>query len=684
MAQSALGETRADYDAKIEIAKAKVSAAQQRLTEAKNSLEAAEELQSETNLALLDAQELFDSKSLTAIQKEQAVEAARIQVEQAQYNYDNTFISDPDWTAPTYQKEHTRTVTLTRQVEVRTLVPQVAQVQVKTLVPHTTVIATGGVKAEVFNRQGYNNAPPLPFQNEVPISTTTVQTINFNWGSGNILNSGRSEDVIVRFTGNLLVPEDNWYQFYSPADDGTQLNIAGMGVINDWRDKGGGGTISEPVWIRAGIFYPFTLHYYENGGGASVGFYTYTPQQGFSLVPETWIGSGAEQVTTYKEVTTLETVTTYEEVITYEEEIYYTYETYYTTELLLTEGTVDVKINEGGEATFVAPGGATFVSSNLRYEAIDNPNCGTNIRPKLQGNTIQLVADNSIWGDPCGGWYKHIVGTISYLGEPTAPLIKNPELLLLLKEPQSIYNDAVTEYGEAQASLENIFTELKTLQDKKIENQVKIDVAQNSVTIEEEELIVSQQELEAIPPFRDPAPTPEKTEEPAEEPTKNEPEPLPDPDETTAPEASQPELPVDVSTVDPQSLSAEQVSALVSVANEILENSEQGSEEYEEALDALFIAAEANDIELDPSLAAVPGLSAAVGAINFIGNVGADMSPKVREESEKIVLTAVVAVGAAVNAATGAALTASSTSAPASSSASAGGSGGTSSTGRKD
>ena len=35
------------------------------------------------------------------------------------------------------------------------------------------------------------------------------------------------------------------------------------------------------------------------------------------------------------------------------------------------------------------------------------------------------------------------------------------------------------------------------------------------------------------------------------------------------------------------------------------------------------------------------------------------MSPKVREESKKVVVTAVVAVGAAVNAATGAALTAS-------------------------
>ena len=85
----------------------------------------------------------------------------------------------------------------------------------RTQVATTTMIATGGVKAEVFNRNGYNNAPPLPTSNEVPISTQTVSTIDFNWGSDNILNSGRSEDVIVRFTANLLVPQDGYYQFYA-------------------------------------------------------------------------------------------------------------------------------------------------------------------------------------------------------------------------------------------------------------------------------------------------------------------------------------------------------------------------------------------------------------------------------------------------------------------------------------
>jgi hypothetical protein len=119
---------------------------------------------------------------------------------------------------------------------------------------------------------------------------------------------------------------------------------------------------------------------------------------------------------------------------------------------------------------------------------------------------------------------------------------------------------------------------------------------------------------------------------------------------------------VDPSTIDPTTLSAEEVSVLQEVAYETLAVSEQGSPEYEKALEQLWVAAEADDLEVDPALAAIPLLGdaavALTDALNFVGNVGADMSPKVREESEKIVVSAIVAVGAAVSAATGAATSA--------------------------
>jgi hypothetical protein len=112
------------------------------------------------------------------------------------------------------------------------------------------------------------------------------------------------------------------------------------------------------------------------------------------------------------------------------------------------------------------------------------------------------------------------------------------------------------------------------------------------------------------------------------------------------------------SELNPQELTTEQVVELKAAANETLANSEPGSPEYQEALDQLMVAAEADDIVVDPSLAAVPVLgNVAVGltnAVNFVGNVGADMSPKVREQSKKVVVSAVVAAGAAISAASGA------------------------------
>lgn len=575
--QEAFAETKEEYNAIVAEAQAKVDAAQVVLEQAEKELIVAQELQTQIFQAAEVAQEVLNNKKAVVEDKAQAVANARAAVEEAQNNYDNNLIEDLSWTPETHEVEYTR------------LVPQTEIVLVKTLVPHTTYTTTGGILAEVFNRQGYNNAPPLPTANEVPIYTTTVSEINFQWGSGQVLNSGRGEDVIVRFTGNLVVPTSKYYQFYTPADDGTKLSISGTQIINDWYDKGGGGSVSQPIFMESGTLHPFVLHYYENGGGANVWMYTYDPNIGFTITPSTWFATSIEETTTY------------EEVITYEEQTILVEEKFYVTEII--------------------------------------PN-------------------------------------------QVRPLIKNPELIVLIQSATETYNSAVINYDSASLEVSVATLELNGLLEKQTQNADIISLAQQNVTTKQEELNVLEQELQAIPPFRKPAPTPEKTEEPVKEPAEVIPKPIPEPVTPTTPEISKPELPVDIFTVDPQELSGEQVTALISVANEILNNSEQGSPEYEKALDALFVAAQADDIVLSEELAAIPGAEALIGAINFMGNVGADMSPKVREESKKIVVTAVVAVGAAVNAATGAALSAAAPSAAAS--ASAGGSGGTSRTRRKD
>jgi hypothetical protein len=127
---------------------------------------------------------------------------------------------------------------------------------------------------------------------------------------------------------------------------------------------------------------------------------------------------------------------------------------------------------------------------------------------------------------------------------------------------------------------------------------------------------------------------------------------------------------VDLQAVDPIQLTSEQATQLKEAALVVFETATEGSPEYQQALDALYLAAEQDDIVVDPGIANIPGVGQAAVALaniaNLFGNAGADMSPKVREKSKKIVITAVVAVGAAVNAATGAALMASAPSGPSS------------------
>ena len=702
----ALTQATSNYDAALAALNAQIQAtntARANLEIAQTNYSNAENLYNSATLNV-QAQELLtanakselDTSELNFLNAQQeltnatnANNQAQLNLQTAQSNYDTNLIPDPTWTAPTYQKENTRLVPYT-EIEI-----------VRTQVPTTTLIATGGVKAEVFNRQGYNNAPPLPTANEVPIHTETVSTIDFNWGSGQVLNSGRSEDVIIRFTGNLLVPKDGYYQFYAPADDGTKLEIAGMNVIDDWYNKGGGGTISDPVYIKAGIFYPFTFHYYEDGGGAAVGLYTYSPEQGFSVVPSTWMGSSAEQQTTYEEVIT------YEEVTKYREEIYYT------TEPLLVEGTLDVKINEGGQATFTAPEGAVFISSNLRYEAKDRPECGVDIQPNLQGNQITISANNSIWGDPCGGWYKHIIGTISYLGQPTAPLIKNPALLpaleeaqqeataaeqLLIKEEQETtvarealdtaeqaYSEAstelltnkskVTEAQEVLNTSSNAFNSAKTTKEQeeqtlstvqqteqttsatKTSTEQQYQTAKQETATSTQERTQAEQTLQtatstALTSYQVLSTEPQLDLTPIQQIIDTEP-PLPEP-EPEPEEQGSAEIPavienlmdINLAAVDPTELTEAQAEQLVAAALETFETAVEGSPEYEQALDALFLAAQQDDIQVDPTLASIPGVGEAAKAVvaifNLIGNVGADISPVARKEAQTLVVTTLV------------------------------------------
>ena len=129
------------------------------------------------------------------------------------------------------------------------------------------------------------------------------------------------------------------------------------------------------------------------------------------------------------------------------------------------------------------------------------------------------------------------------------------------------------------------------------------------------------------------------------------PEPKPEPQ--PEPQGS-PEIPtvitdlgqIDLQAVDPTELTPEQATQLVDAALVVFETATEGSPEYQQALDALYLAAQQDDIVVDPGIANIPGVGQAAVAIanvlNAIGNVGADISPKARKKAQTLVVTTLV------------------------------------------
>ena len=122
-----------------------------------------------------------------------------------------------------------------------------------------------------YNSDGSNSSP-----NGLGsvLSTGTISTISgFDWGSGQVLDSGRSDQVAVKVTGYITWPGTSGQQttvyFGIRADDGFVMNIDGTNVVQDWQQQGPGYWNSTGSLTRTGgQQYAITVWMYEWGGGA--------------------------------------------------------------------------------------------------------------------------------------------------------------------------------------------------------------------------------------------------------------------------------------------------------------------------------------------------------------------------------------------------------------------------------
>jgi chromosome segregation ATPase len=743
----------------LESSTAALSAANQTLTTAENNLFSAQQtlnqaqqnssyatasLQTSTQQKVATASELATALSTKNVAQQNFLGASS-NLNAAQNAYDTQLIQDPNWTPATQQVQRTRQV------------------------PVTTTTASGGLTAKVYNRNGYNNAPPLPTTSETPIYTTTVPKIEFQWGSGQVLNSGRSEDVIVQFTGNIVVPTSGYYRFYTPADDGTILYINNQLLINDWYDKGGGGSVSQQVYLTAGTAYPLNMYYYENGGGANVWLYYYQPTTGYQIVPAAWLGQQLTTTTTYvqetyytteiipnqiapliKDPAKLVLLNQAQAVYNDKYAVYQGATSSYNNELIDDQIAVDNLL--AAQSTYNAAVSAEQTAYNSLLAAqssYDGASIAINTAEQDVQDAMLALTDPSEYQQQMQSNYNIAAGNyessqLNYSNNSDALQVASNEQSAaqdiydnlidelvgpneLLTNSRTILEAAETTYDGAQSEVALKFALLQDTQVKNDQNQADLtnatifvktssqdysaaseqlsikqslkESAAAVLTVAENNALTSQQEVDTIAvklsqarattarafSFQESAKeTVSSTEETiktktekvatVEESIKNEILPtlkiavtkekqkqtIPIEGSKVIPVLLTPEnlMEINLKEVNPTELTVAQAEQLVKAALETFKTSEPGSPEYEQALDALYLAAEQDDIVLSEELAAIPGLAAAAELINFLGNAGADMSPARREEAQKIVVTAVVAAGVAVQAAASAATSA--------------------------
>ncbi len=318
-----------------------------------------------------------------------------------------------------------------------------------------------------------------------------------------------------------------------------------------------------------------------------------------------------------------------------------------------------IQFNEGDRVTISAPEGYVFDTPRAWYGSPTDPNCGADVSSvvaeyiagKASGD---FYADNGAFGDPCGGVYKVL--------RLSTPITAAPVVVIPTPEPTPTPTP----------------TETPVIIVPEPTPTPTPEPTVEPTPVPTEEPTVEPTPEPTIPSEGEPTPSPSPSETPSKEPTEVEPEPLPEPEQAETPEPeSEPELRVDEAVseianlveIKPEELTEAQVEQLVEAALVVFETAEQGSPAYEQALEALAVAAQADDPELPTELASIPLLGDVAGAaldvLNDLGNVGADMAPQVREQAEKTIIASVIAAQAAigaVSAATSAATSAASSS----------------------
>lgn len=516
----------------------------------------------------------------------------------------------------------------------------------------------------------YNNLPTSnPQRSDTAYNlckTTTLTKIENNWGGGDILGCG-DDRVLIHYTG-YITPTENITYLMNQADDGFYMDLNGSNVINNWTLKGCGGNWNS-VNLQAGRSYAIDAWFFEWGGGACSTLY-YQTSTGSGVVPASWYSNGAsapmihdpallselQRAQVYYDATLLANQQAEEDYqlaqASQQEAAQNSTSGYYQViDTAASLNSLSAELDVDQNTLNQAQSAYSQAELDLQTTQTQTDNARTiksSAQETLNEASVNLSTANSqLQAAEQDYNIQALKSQAAQTSYEEASLEVETNNTILLNYSQT-YNNSLNDLSTATSAETQASSDATeaAINKEEIENNLSTIETSNetSLNLAAEESSEVQASIDA-----------------ANEILNQPPAPLPEPEpegSTEIPAVIENLMDVDLNAVDPTELTEAQAEQLVEAALETFETATEGSPEYEQALDALYLAAEQDDIELSPELAAIPGLAGAVEVLNFLGNAGADMSPKVREESEKVVVTAVVATGAAIQAAAGAAASA--------------------------
>ena len=128
----------------------------------------------------------------------------------------------------------------------------------------------------------YNGAPPIP--PDMPmVASIPVATVDQDYDLYPL--GGLIDDFIVKYEGYITATELATVDLQCLADDGCIVIINGVTIIDEWWDKGTDGGVYQYTLVP-NVSLPFTVWYYENGGGAVIQLRWLFPNGEWNVVPE--------------------------------------------------------------------------------------------------------------------------------------------------------------------------------------------------------------------------------------------------------------------------------------------------------------------------------------------------------------------------------------------------------------